>query len=216
MISKIFLFPGRLLAELEFLFPGKGQLWASARRAESGLVHGIYSTIFWVGAATLLSMGVFHAVPTAGHTPETARMARDGAQEPVYQSSVAQVADDQAGDFEELDLSIETASPAEPPARPEPLPFAAKATPSDEEDLRGGIVAAFESGQAERWTSALTGRGGYVAVSEGQDYRDMRCRNYTFTEELPDGIVLTSQPDRVCRHIDGTFSLDRHPEAFAR
>lgn len=46
--------PGRFIAELEFLFPRRGQLWASRRRRESAIVHFLYATLFWIVAAIIL------------------------------------------------------------------------------------------------------------------------------------------------------------------
>ena len=43
----LYCLPGRFLANLGYLFPGKGELWASRRRKDSGVVHFIYATIFY-------------------------------------------------------------------------------------------------------------------------------------------------------------------------
>ncbi len=44
---KLYCLPGRALAELGYLFPGKGELWTSQRRRESGCAIFIFATIFW-------------------------------------------------------------------------------------------------------------------------------------------------------------------------
>lgn len=44
---KLYCLPGRVIAELGYLFPGKGQLWASQRRRESGCAAFLFATGFW-------------------------------------------------------------------------------------------------------------------------------------------------------------------------
>ncbi|MFT3810038.1 MAG: tetratricopeptide repeat protein [Micropepsaceae bacterium] len=51
----IYLAPGRLFAELQYLFPKEGQIFASARRRESPLAIAIYATIAW-GCAILFAL----------------------------------------------------------------------------------------------------------------------------------------------------------------
>jgi hypothetical protein len=46
MIS-LYCIPGRLMANLGYLFPGKGELWASRRRKDNRFVHFIYSSAFY-------------------------------------------------------------------------------------------------------------------------------------------------------------------------
>jgi len=51
----LYCLPGRLFAELGFLWHGKGGVTGSARRRESRLAHFIYATIFWLILAFFLS-----------------------------------------------------------------------------------------------------------------------------------------------------------------
>ena len=44
---KLYSLPGKLIAELWYLWPKKGQIWASGRRREHGFVHFMYSTVFY-------------------------------------------------------------------------------------------------------------------------------------------------------------------------
>jgi hypothetical protein len=44
---RLYCLPGKLVAELGFLFPGRGQIWGSARRRESRLAHFLYATAFY-------------------------------------------------------------------------------------------------------------------------------------------------------------------------
>ena len=45
---KLFCLPGRLIAELWYLWPKKSQTWASARRREHSFVHFFYSIVIYV------------------------------------------------------------------------------------------------------------------------------------------------------------------------
>lgn len=47
-ILKLYSLPGKLIAELWYLWPKKGQIWASGRRREHGFVHFMYSTVFYL------------------------------------------------------------------------------------------------------------------------------------------------------------------------
>lgn len=48
---KLYSLPGRILAELWFLWPKKGQIRASGRRRDHPFVHFFYSTAFYLVAA---------------------------------------------------------------------------------------------------------------------------------------------------------------------
>ncbi|WP_321326788.1 hypothetical protein [uncultured Parasphingorhabdus sp.] len=60
---KIYNIPGKLLAELWYLWPKKGEVWASGRRRDHSFVHFLYSTIFYVVAA--IAFSVFFAAGTS-------------------------------------------------------------------------------------------------------------------------------------------------------
>jgi len=47
LFVRFFLLPGKILAELFYLWPKKGQIWASGRRRKHPFVHLFYSIIFW-------------------------------------------------------------------------------------------------------------------------------------------------------------------------
>lgn len=52
---QLYCLPGRAIAELFYLFPASGTVWASARRRESRIAHFIFATFFYVGAVMLIS-----------------------------------------------------------------------------------------------------------------------------------------------------------------
>lgn len=41
---KLYCLPGRIIAWLEYFFPGRGQVWASGRRKDNEIVHFLFST----------------------------------------------------------------------------------------------------------------------------------------------------------------------------
>lgn len=54
-LLKIYNFPGKLIAELWYLWPKKGQIWASGRRRGHGFVHFMYSSIVYLVAAFVVT-----------------------------------------------------------------------------------------------------------------------------------------------------------------
>lgn len=67
-LLKLYCLPGKLIAELWYLWPKKGQIWASGRRREHGFVHFMYSTVFYLIALFVIagSAGVRRAETTTG------------------------------------------------------------------------------------------------------------------------------------------------------
>ncbi len=47
------LLPGQLITWLQYMFPPRGQLWASRRRLDSGVIHFMFSIGFYVGLLML-------------------------------------------------------------------------------------------------------------------------------------------------------------------
>ena len=45
---RLYCLPGRVIAEFGYLFPGRGELWASKRRRESGFAAFLFATAFWM------------------------------------------------------------------------------------------------------------------------------------------------------------------------
>lgn len=49
-----FVLPGKLFAWFQYMFPGRGQVWASSRRYGNPLVEMLYAGCFWVALAFVL------------------------------------------------------------------------------------------------------------------------------------------------------------------
>ena len=67
---KLYCLPGRVIAELGYLFPGRGQIWASRRRRESGFAAFLFATGFWVVFCIFvvpMIIGMFANVGSAKH-----------------------------------------------------------------------------------------------------------------------------------------------------
>jgi hypothetical protein len=62
-MKNLFLFPGKFLAEIGYLFPKRGELFATKRRRESGLVHFFYASFFWIAVG---ATGLFFAFANFG------------------------------------------------------------------------------------------------------------------------------------------------------
>jgi len=50
----LFVAPGLAITHREYLFPKRGQLWASRRRYQSRFIHVLYSLIIWAIAILVL------------------------------------------------------------------------------------------------------------------------------------------------------------------
>ena len=58
VLWNLYCLPGRIIAHLEYLFPGRGQLWASGRRKDSVVSHFIFATLFY---ALVLYLAINHS-----------------------------------------------------------------------------------------------------------------------------------------------------------
>ena len=77
----IYNLPGRIVANLWYLWPKKGQVWASARRKDNPFVHFVYSTVVY-----LLLLYILLA-PRA--QPSSAVLATPRQADPASQGAVA-------------------------------------------------------------------------------------------------------------------------------
>lgn len=59
----LYCLPGKMFAELSFLWPRRGQIWPSGRRRDSRIAHFFYSTIFWGLLIWLFVLPHFEASP---------------------------------------------------------------------------------------------------------------------------------------------------------
>lgn len=56
-LFQLYCLPGKLIAELWYLWPKKGQVFASARRRDHGFVHFLYSTMLYLVTVFILLAG---------------------------------------------------------------------------------------------------------------------------------------------------------------
>lgn len=56
IVVELYLFPGRLILWLHYMFPSKGysKVRQSSRHARSPIMTFLYSSIFWIGAGYIL------------------------------------------------------------------------------------------------------------------------------------------------------------------
>src|SRR3546814_19179805 len=66
-ILTIYSFPGKLLAELWFLWSKKGRLWGSARRRHHPFVHFFYATVMYSIAALIITAALYEKMPRDQH-----------------------------------------------------------------------------------------------------------------------------------------------------
>lgn len=76
---KLYCLPGRVIAEFGYLFPGRGQIWASRRRRESGFAAFLFATGFWIAFWLFIGpmfIGAIKNAVNAGRQTSTAATAR--------------------------------------------------------------------------------------------------------------------------------------------
>src|SRR3546814_15177017 len=76
-ILTIYSFPGKLLAELWFLWSKKGQLWGSARRRHHPFVHFFYATVMYSIAALIITAALPGQMPRVTHQLFASQVLRD-------------------------------------------------------------------------------------------------------------------------------------------
>ena len=94
-LLKIYNFPGKLIAELWYLWPKKGQISASGRRRGHGSVHFMYSSIVYL-------IAVFVATSSAGEKRS----------EPIGETSSESLHFDERSANQKDDLSYAQPTPA--------------------------------------------------------------------------------------------------------
>lgn len=194
---KLYCLPGKLFASLGYLFPGKGQLWASARRRESRLAHFIFATPFWalVAFMALGAMGLRNGI-TMDSRPSL-RPSEAGSK------PIEQVAEFDADAEATTNVKPDKIEAVEPETRDksadniDPSQESASNDTSEIDDpgrraaVREAVQKAFSSGETQRWEDG--GLKGYaVASSPSTD----GCRNISYSvDSLPDAQF---PPVKVC------------------
>ena len=186
-----FLLPGRLITWAQYMFPAKGQVWASARRKDSVMVQALFSflvwgAILWLGAAALADGPrelPIDAAPGDAH----AALVGDAATAELA-DRVEHDADDRTAEAADDLPRVATAQPA----APSPV-IAQAASPDGSSDALQSLTLAsapeldraareaLASGKPRRWKSAGLAVEGYAVVSEEQPNASGGCRTLYFT-----------------------------------
>lgn len=179
--------PGRLIAELEFLFPKRGQIWSTRRRRESLLAHFLFSTCFYAVLLVVLFVVVIASMaPRRAATSEPApsaptvdsgsavrpvedgRLAVSPVREPLAQEPLAaEKAPDLALSSSNSQASSFDRTPVAAPATFEPLTSQA---------VKDAIHAALSTGETQRWKD---GNFSGYAVPGAPDARGCRMVRYS-------------------------------------
>lgn len=185
---KYYNLPGKLIAELWYLWPKKGQIWASGRRREHPLPHFLYSTVIYA-VVILFTVGSF-----AGWSIGS-RITSQAASGPM-QSEAGQI---EASPSEENAIPIEVAEEfsADPEvplaeAAEEPAQDPVQIFPGPTSEIDTAMAAAFKSGSPVRWESADAK--GYAVPSEIE--ASTGCRSLYYSDDSKSG--WTSSPQTIC------------------
>lgn len=178
---EIYCFPGKIIAELGYLFPSRGQLWASARRRDHPLVHFIFATFLYIVAGFIIV--AVNAPSQASHpnsAPDTKLMSGLPDEEvlisesspPLEEHGIAQAPIDH--DF--------TDNEAEPLHTSDAIPSPSNFVPLESQSLTHAMERAFKSGKPERWSDKEYK--GYAVPSEPDVYG---CKTILYTvDQAPD------------------------------
>lgn len=172
----LYCLPGRLFAQIGYLWPGRGQLWASRRRHDSRFAHFFYATIIW---GVILWLFVF---PHFAGQPSAQSRENQNSAPPSAPSSVT-TGNDTRGELlpnaEDTIQRVEGAVPAAPlraihPGADDARALARRSGKADEPEQVSNLLAidavkeamhrAFVSGKAERWRRGKLS--GYAVPSE--------------------------------------------------
>jgi len=123
----LYCLPGRIIAEIGYLFPGRGQLWASQRRRESGFAAFIFATGFWA-IFCVFALPLILAAVVSG--------TRNGAQDQRNRSTVEAVSHSTAAAAIPAMPTTGTGEPSRDSAVAKPSP------PRREQDAKSRIIFA--------------------------------------------------------------------------
>jgi hypothetical protein len=231
----IFTFPGRVIAWFGYMFPKRGEVWASARRVDNPAIHLLFSLLFYAGAGY-----VGFALITADRSPAAAASplanagyeAADGrpleavpAAEPAANAlSANNLAPIGEGvPFEDGPAPGATQPSGEEPllkdaAQPDPSPVKPERSRAfvDVQGLRASTTSALrtellrllDSGPAERhgvWR--MEGVEGELMVTPWRRTDDGVCRLYSFTARSADDAAASGYQE-ACRTGQGPWAFD--------
>jgi predicted Zn-dependent protease len=191
------LLPGRVISWAGFMFPRRGDLWASARRKDSIMVHALFSALFWAGLAFVVAGLISNssgaaapapvkaaAIDTAGLVPAPGK-ATLGSSEPTGPAdhgalTPGAMEPSAAGPLAEANMASDTQAVS---LSPEALTIASIS------ELDRAVRLALSTGRPQRWKSERAAASGYAVASEEQGAGETACRNVYFTTQR------TGQPD---------------------
>lgn len=187
---KYYNLPGRVLAELWFLWSKKGELWGSARRRNHPFVHFFYSTMIY-------AIGAFVAYLSMADWKIPRRETQD-------QSGYSAASD--AAYSESETTADEQSEPISDEPEPEEAVVEASSVVADDfktqgatgtssgptSEIKSAMTSAFETGQPVRWEAG--GTKGYAVPSE--DEPSTGCRQVHYSEDSRPG--WTSPPETIC------------------
>lgn len=184
---KLYNIPGRLVAELWYLWPKKGEIWASGRRREHPFVHFLYSTVIYLVAGLILTGSLSNWRSNDRSQDEATTDVTTGSlpEAEIY----TPLSDDSAPtplDDIQSDADIVQASPVDP------LPMAAQPSPSASSEIKSAMRDAFESGNTVRWESDDSKGYAVPSAIEAQT----RCRTVYYSVDDRPG--WTSSPETIC------------------
>ena len=160
MLLGMYCLPGKVIAQLKYLWPSPGQVQASGRRKDSRLVHFVYATVFWGAIAWVL---LSPATPNRRSAVDTASSGtrNDRSSSAMVSTPPRAIAPDpvgrngEASDGEPVLSAADVDVPSDARGGVEVLEVAAVQT---------AIDAAAISGSTERWSDR--GSSGHVVPSE--------------------------------------------------
>jgi hypothetical protein len=190
-LGDIYLAPGRAIAWAQYMFPGRGDVWASGRRKDSPIIHLLFSTLFWgaliyFGVTMLLSAS--HRTQAVAATEPAAAIA---AQDETAPPPAAESQDPAAA------APVETAEAAAEPAAEAPAVSPIEQAKGDPA-LLSAIDKTLATGAPAAWKSPATGLEGYAVASSEQAEGDATCRNVIYSVRQP-GDELRSPEQTYCR-----------------
>ena len=182
--------PGRLLAELWYLWPKKGQIWASGRRRSHAFVHFLYSTVFYL-ITTFVLLGSL----------QKGEVNRDSSAIPNSPELVAGYANSTGDQTARANELLDEASATEQPnvepimALDESMEEGANPVSGDKSDtpsLKEAMRKAFQTGQPSRWEEMQ--EAGFAIASEADKISG--CRNVSYS--LDARADWQSKPETFC------------------
>ena len=187
---KYYNMPGRILAELWFLWSKKGEIWGSARRRNHPFVHFFYSTMIYAIAAFVAYLAITDwKMPRREKQSEAEYLAASDTSYSEAESSLEEQAVPVEDEPEPERADAEDASVVADDLKTE---GATSKSSGSSGEIKSAMTSAFETGQPVRWEAA--GAKGYAVPSEAE--ASSGCRQVHYSEDDRPG--WTSSPETIC------------------